>query len=849
MEWLDIANNLRMINTMRSLLIRKGTWKRSRRLLSIAAVLLSPLTGSLTWETRGEEGAGVQRGAWIDEIVFMREPDTGKAVNLIEGGRLDVFAAGLSNPTIFNRIRESTRVIHDISHGTSAELTINTARFDNERELNPFQSREIRESLNWLIDRDYIANELYGGLAVQRYLPIHTAFPDYARLAVPARALELKYRHDPEKAEDIIHGEMKALGAEMINDIWTYKGKPVELRILIRTDDARELVGDYIGNILEGTGFKVQRMYRNAAESSAIWIGSDPKAGRWHLYTGGWAATMINRDLAGVLDDFYTPRGRPYSLWQTYDPDPELDEIAQQLQRREYDTWDKRQELMATGLELAMRESTRIWLVDTISVWPRATDVDVASDLAAGFGGSYLWPYTIRFTDRTGGRMRIGAPSFLTDSWNPVAGSNWIFDQMIMRGIHDPALLPDPFTGLFRPQRVSEVEVTVQSGVPVILTLDWLELSHEPEIKVPPDAWIDWDSDDNRFINVGEKHPEGLTSRTRTRVVYEKGFFDRVWHDGSSVSPADIILPWILFFERADAESRLFDRSALPSFQSFQRHFKGWNIISHDPLEIEIFSDQIYPDAEWIAGARIPGATAWHMLMIGIMAELNGELAFSSDKADLMGVDWMNMVTGPSLRILDRKLDRAKERGIVLFEETLGEFMEEDEIRNRYEALEKWRIEKGHFMIGSGPFYLQSARPIEGTVVLRRFEQFPDPSDKWLRFTEAAIPVVEIEGPAIVESGDTAEFTIRIMKGDETYPAEDIYSVGFMFFDSRDELIFKGEADQPEENRSWRISLSGEQVRKLDTGANSLEVAVTSRNIALPSFASLPFATVPETQQ
>lgn len=505
----------------------------------------APEAASRTAERGASEpDLGGRRGAIVDQIVFTQETDVGKITALIEGGTHHVFAQGITNATVFRRMRDSGRAAYDISYGTAAELAINPAgpRFENGT-LNPFYTPEIREALNWLVDRRHVAEELYGGLAVPRFLPLNTAFPDYARLADTARALEMRYEHDPDRAREVIRREMEKLGARLERGRWVHEGSPLRITVLIRTEDERKRVGDYVANLLEDVGFVVERLYRTAEEASRIWIAGDPHAGRWHLYTGGWISTVINRDLAGNLSAFYTPRGRPESLWQAYEPDPELDEIAERLERRDYETWEERQALMARGLELAMRDSVRIWLVDQLNVWPRARDVLLAVDLAGGTAGSALWPYTIRFRERVGGSMVFATPGLLTEPWNPVAGSNWIFDTMIMRSLDDSELLPDPYTGLYWPQRIEAAEVTVQKDVPVIRTHDWLTLDTAPEIRVPEDTWIDWDAESRHFVTVGEKHPEGITARTRTRVRYEADYLARRWHDGSQVSLADVVLP------------------------------------------------------------------------------------------------------------------------------------------------------------------------------------------------------------------------------------------------------------------------------------------------------------------
>ncbi|MBK5937427.1 ABC transporter substrate-binding protein [Halorhodospira halophila] len=794
---------------------------------------------------RGEPGDPAERrGALVDEIIFTEESDPGRLTALIEHGSHHLFTQGIDSATIFRQAQDSEQVDHFLSHGTAIELTLNPAAFEDEQRLNPFREPRIREALNRLIDRRHVAEELFGGLAVPRYLPINTAFPDYARLAETARSLELKYRHDPERAEATIAETMEALGAERREGRWYYADEPVTLTVLIRTEDNRERVGDYIANLMEDLGFTVERLYRTAEEASRIWMTGDPAAGRWHIYTGAWVSTVINRDIGDNFNYYYTPRGRPDPLWQAYEPTEAFSEAAERLERRDYTSVGERQELMEEGLTLAMENSARIWLADQLSVWPHAADLEVAGDLAGGLSGSQLWPFTLRFSDRVGGRVVAATPSMLTEPWNHVAGSNWIFDRMILRGLTDSAVLPDPFTGLYWPQRLDSAEVTVTEDAPVNRTLDWVSLETAETIEIPGDAWIDWDPEEQRILTVDDRHEDGLTARSRVVLHYEDDYLERRWHDGSQVSVADVVLPWILSFARADEDSPLFDPSHLPEFEVYQRNFRGWRITDTDPLTVEVYSDQVYPDAENLVAARIPAAQPWHVVNLGIQAERRGELAFSSSKADRMDVEWLNLVSGPSLEVLRGYLRAAAEAEQVPFELALGEWLREGEAAERYRALDTWQQERGHFWVDDGPFYLHSVRPVEGSIVLRRYPDHPDPADKWLRFTDPRIPELEIDGPLLVEHGEDLELTVRITYAGEPYPDEEIETARFLLFDRDDRLALKGESE-PDGDGQWRIRVPAEALETLGTGANSMELAVTSRSVALPAFATHAFATLP----
>jgi peptide/nickel transport system substrate-binding protein len=163
---------------------------------------------------------------------------------------------------------------------------------------------------------------------------------------------------------------MEALGAELVGGVWNWNGEPVEVSILIRTEDERVQIGDYVGNQLEDIGFTVIRDYKTAAEASPIWISGDPALGLFHIYTGGWITTAVPRNLAGNFAFFYTDTGLASPLWQAYVNDPEFYDLAQALDNSEFSSAEERLEMMSKAMELALKDSYRVWLLDRASVTP-----------------------------------------------------------------------------------------------------------------------------------------------------------------------------------------------------------------------------------------------------------------------------------------------------------------------------------------------------------------------------------------------------------------------------------------------------------------------------------------------
>ncbi|MBP8862965.1 MAG: ABC transporter substrate-binding protein [Anaerolineae bacterium] len=789
-----------------------------------------------------------RKGAWMDTVIFVEEPSADAAVNRLEVGELDVYAYSVSSPEIAAKVEASPNLDAYSSSGSYNELTFNPSGPELANgALNPFAVPAIREAMNWLIDRNYIAQEIMGGMAMPRWTAFNIASSDYARLADVNRKLELKYAYNKEKAQEVISAEMEKLGATLVDGKWQYNGAPVTLIGLIRVEDERRDIGDYVANQLEDIGFTVTRDYKTGAEASPIWMRGNPADGLWNFYTGGWITTVVPRNLADNFSFFYTNRGLGVPLWQAYVNDPEFYELSERLENSDFKNMEERNQMMARALELSLQDSVRIWLVDEKSITPKRKEVKVAADLYGGVSGSYLWPQTLQREGQVGGSMTIAMPSILTEPWNPVAGTNWIYDMMLIRGTGELAYMYDPFTGLIWPQRLERAEVFVQQGLPVVKTLDWVDLQFVDKIEVPADAWVDWDAETQRFLTAGEVFTETQTALRKSVVYYPKGMFETVkWHDGSNLSMGDFIMYMILTFDRAKEASPVYDASAVADFEGFMAAFKGVKILSEDPLIIETYSDSYQLDAEMSISDWWPyyaqGQGAWHTLALGLMADAAGEATFSAAKADELQVEWLSYIAGPTIEIMKKHLDEVVASGEIPYAPTMSEYVDAAEAQARYANLAEWFRQRGHLWIGTGPFYLERAFPVEGTVILRRFLDYPDMADKWLRFSEAPIAEVELDGPGRVTIGSPATYDVYVTFNEEPYAVADIDNVKYLVLDAKGEVAYVGAAEAVEDGL-WKIELSADLTGKLEAGSNRLEVVVVSKRVALPSTDSLTFVT------
>ncbi len=807
--------------------------------------------------------ATTRRGGWLDEI-DVSVVDGDSAISQLQAGAIDFYSFNLASdvyPAIQQANLSSTQ-----SLGGYYGVSLNPAVFTDTTVLNPFSNRKIREALNWLIDRNYVNQEIYAGGSMPKLLPITTQLVEYTNLIETARALETKYAYNPERAKEVIDAEMPAMGAELGADgKWQFNGEPVSLIFLIRSDGdgTRRPIGDYVSNQLETLGFTIDRQYKTSSEAFPIWLGTTASDGLWHMYTAGYNPAGLGslRDESGNLQQSYLN-----TSIQASEPfisnvsDPEFQQLGDDLAQGNYSSREERDAMMARGLELSLEDSLFVWVIDQRVYAPFNPNVQVTFDLATGPESTNVGPYNLRFRDQEGGVMKVGTNDLYTQPWNTVGGSNWVWDASVMRATTmgtsniggGGGLMADPYTGLAYPQRIASAELVYKEGLPINQNLDWLTVTAVPQVDVPEDAWVDWDATEQRFITVGEKFPDGLTANVKSVVVYPDDLFETVkWHDGSPISVGDFVMNMIQGFDPGKPESAIYDESLALSIDAGLVAFKGYRITSTDPLTIESYSDAYVGDAElnvaplWPQSAfGLTGENSWQVLAVSNLAEAAGELAYTSDKADNLQVENTSWVGGPSLEILNKYLDQAASESYIPFEPTLGQFVTKEEADLRYANLKKWYEDHGHFWVGTGPYYLDQVFTTEKTAVLKHFADFPDLADRWAAFSEPKLATTFLDGPGQVKSGEEAVFDATVTFKDAPYPQADIVRVKYILYDATGAVVSVGDATAVADGQ-YQVTLSAEETAKLPTGSARLEVAVVPNSVAIPSFTSFDFVAVP----
>ena len=849
-----------------------------------------------------KDDAGTSSGKLLDSITMIGVEEA-VAVTQLTAGAINVFAGSL--PGEYLKEIEAAGLDYCTSTGLSYEIMLNNAdTVPVTGMFNPFSIREIREALNWLIDRDYIVQEIFGGAAIPRQFAVSSVAPDYARYIEYARVTEANYTYNKDRAVTAIDTAMTAAGIEKDADgKWAYDGAPIMLTFYIRTEDGlRQPIGDYVANELEDIGFTVDRLYRLSSECSPVVFGSDPFNGEWNLYTGAWGASGLVRDSAIEFHDMMHPDSRyGYNPWTAFELPADYGDVLTKLANTDFTTMDERADLFKIAFDGANYNSTRLWLVDGLAYTPWNANVSTSYNLSAGVDGSSMTAYTMLLNDQEGGDLvwANSSPPFV-NSVNAIAGTNWTYDNQFLNFTRDYLAIGDPFTGLQYPKRIKDADVVIKDGLPVGTTYDWVNLTFAAEIAVPDDAMIDWDVATSTWITADANYLAGqvtkmeaaladaeaavaaadeeskenaefgvtiatddlatatenadrgyLVAKRKTTLNFAEDFKDFTWHDGTPVTMADIMMRMIMDFATAYEDSPYYDAYVAPSFLSTQPSFKGWKIISEDPIVVEIYKDDYALDAEAnVSDIEGPSWTydstgsqaSWHEVAISNRVIESGKATYSEGAADAEDtIEWLNLLDGPCLEYMSTAVAELLAEGYIPFEPTMGKYVTADEAKTAYQNTMDFYTANGHYVIGMGPYYISSVLSTEGSVTLSAYEGYMEPADRWAFLSTPKLATVDVEGPTSVKADKGATFKVNVTdpNGDK-YPAEDIGSVKYLLFDSTGTITEVVDVEAKKDGL-YEIDISAASIGALGNGSCKIEIVVSPLAVAAPSITAVEF--------
>ncbi|MDW0286743.1 MAG: ABC transporter substrate-binding protein [Nitrososphaeraceae archaeon] len=176
-------------------------------LLLILVVTVSSLTNMHALESS-------EKGAYTDNIRFIQYLDGNTAVREIRSGNLDTYYFRIPLETVASVSNDPNVKIYEKNAGSLAFL-LNPAPSKNPNILNPFQFKEIRFAVNYLINREFIVDEILNGYGSVQIDPFGISSPEYETLIPVLESYNFKY--NPTLAKDIIEKTLISNGATKLD--------------------------------------------------------------------------------------------------------------------------------------------------------------------------------------------------------------------------------------------------------------------------------------------------------------------------------------------------------------------------------------------------------------------------------------------------------------------------------------------------------------------------------------------------------------------------------------------------------------------------------------------------------
>lgn len=644
------------------------------------------------------------KGPASDAILFKAVP-VESAGDAVQTGEIDYYIFGVT-PAQAEELEGAPGITLYSAPSVSYEIVTNPAPAP-EGELNPLSMREVRFALNYLVNRENIADQVYKGFASPQVTFLSMYDPDF--ITIQDIIAKYNFTYDPATAEAIINEAMTQAGATKVEEKWYYKDNPVTLTFIIRLEDERREIGDTLASALESLGFTVEREYMTYDQAYSLVYQTNPAKLDWHLYTEGWGKGDVEKYDSRNINNFGAPwygwmPGYQEAGWWQYE-NATIDELGIKIYNGDFTSKEERDNLYRDCTELIMQESVRIWVATGLVVYPVRSEVKgITEDVVSGLSSLF----TVREVYVPGKEtVRIGNLYVHTEVsvWNPVGGHADSYSRDIWETVYDPFIWNHPFSGLPQPFRWS---YTVETAGP------------RGTMAVPSDAVL-WNAASNRWEAVG---PD-VTAKSKVTFDLSQ-YIGTKWHHNQTITWADVLYNIYQTWEIAYDEDKSAIESGISATQKESlESFKGFRIVGND---LEVYVDYWHFSDDYIADfAVIGGHYPWEVLaaMDKVVFE-DKALMYSRSASESFGVPWMSVNLKDHASIVNGAQDDLDYSDLAsIFTVSGTVYATEYDLAERVDAAHNWFNEYEHLVISDGPFYLNEFNAPEGYADLRAFR---DPS-------------------------------------------------------------------------------------------------------------------------
>lgn len=764
-----------------------------------------------------------QKGAYTDNLQFIQYLDGNIALHDIQAGNLDTYFFRIPLETVASISKDPNVKIYEKNAGSFGFL-LNPAPSKNPNILNPFQFKEIRFAVNYLINREFVVDEILNGYGSVQIDPFGISSPEYEALIPVIESYNFKY--NPSLAKGIIEKSLISHGATKLDGKWTYNGSPISIKLMIRSDDLpRKSMGEMLANELEKIGFTVQRDYGDLNKANLVVYGKDPQELSWQVYTEGFGGTsQFVRYNPSTAAQMYSPyfgsmpgRGNP-SFWNYQNST--LDKITQSIEFSNFTSEEERNELLRQALTLGIQESVRLFVAQNIDPYAASSSIKgLINDFGAGISTSksLINARSIKNTSS----INVGVKEVYQGAWNNVGGCNDIYCTNILSLVSDSPTSRNPYTGEVIPLRNEWTNITT--------------MGPEKRLAVDNDA-VTWNPSDQKWEDVGKNTSK---SKVTLHLVFSN------WQNGQAMNKADLVYQLYFPYEwssKINSTDQTYDPEYAQPAQVALKYLRGTKFLNNSTLVS--FVDYWHFDKKEIADfASVWATSPWEVNAAIERLVKNGVFAYSRTEATVKNIEWLSLIIPSHAQAIKQELEKMKAEGFV--PAPLKGMVSVDEALKRYDASIKWITEHNHAIIGNGPYEIKNYNPAGRVVSLAAFRDssYPFPKGYWSIYESPKLAKFEkVQYPKIVTRGLPLKISGNVTIGGNYISNA---TLTYFIFDKDNHQVTQGTGKWIDDNGNFLIAINGSSTKAMSIGPNNFQLFVKSNYALRPDIYSGIFISVP----
>ena len=773
-------------------------------------------------------------GGYADQIKFIRFSNENVAYQQVSNGQLDAYFFQIPLQLVESAKKNPNLKVYE-KEGLSYGLLLNPS--NSTTTFNPFSIKDIRFALNFLIDRNFIVNNILKGFGEPIVEPYGSTSPEYSNILPVVDPLKIRY--DTNFAQDTIKNSMiKAGAATDSNGKFAISGKPVTVKILIRNDDLlRKSFGDYVASEIEKVGFTVIKEYGDLTKANRIVYGSNPSDLEWNVYTESFVSNAFLRYSPATVTQMYAPwfgsmPGSQNPIFWQY-TNSTIDDLTQKLIFNNFTSERERNEILQRAEAIGIEEAVRLFFARSYDPYIASSKINgLINDFSTGIANK-LSVLNAQKNSTVDSTLNIGMIQIFQDAWNNVKGCSDFYCRIIYSLITDSPTFSNPYSG--DPEPLRNVWTTVISN------------GYNDTIPVTKES-IRWNPYNQTWEN---NEDQDITALTKVTI---KPLFSK-WHSGIPIDKYDLLYSYYFPYEWAtDTKNNDLTYDAEYSSLVFPTLSLIKGVEFHDNGTFDTYVDLWHYDKKQVPsyGTLWP-SEPWDITAAIERLVMTNKFSYSKSDANIKGTDQLSlnlpvhseMIKAELIKMMNEKYIPNPLKGMVTL----------DYVLDRYNASLQWITKQNNAVIGNGPYYLEEFNPSGGVVTLNAFRDatYPFKTGEYSKFeSPPELEIQKINVSKFIKIGKPFDFTIEMaVKNSSNQLNPFSGKVNYFVTDRNNKLVIADKvaingtrdaitllnntADNLKQGRIINIHLNSTQTSELIPGPSKLKLIITTLDSPKPA--------------